>query len=236
MNLDDHLLTLKPQVCKPEITCTIVSLISFSLLLWFQTISALEKLQRDHRVLQEEVQDISDKKDSVAHWEAQITEIIQWWGFNLYSVHSHLLLLLCIIGWRQWSYVYLNPLKVSSMRYEISILIFCFVPRVNDEKEARGYLQGLATKMTDELESVRAPGPPGTGKVTVSFTSHAASYSLCYQWKVVEGLISATYLYAFHFAVECHNINMLSFCHCTTAVPIHLLFCTGTHLVSSIVT
>lgn len=78
-----------------------------------KTTSILEKLQREHRILQDEVRDISDKKDSVAHWEAQITEIIQW---------------------------------------------------VNDEKEARGYLQGLATKMTDELESVRAPGPPGTGK------------------------------------------------------------------------
>ncbi|PIK62688.1 hypothetical protein BSL78_00382 [Apostichopus japonicus] len=78
-----------------------------------KNISILEKLQRDHRILQDEVQDITEKKDSVAHWEAQITEIIQW---------------------------------------------------VNDEKEARGYLQGLATKMTDELESVRAPGPPGTGK------------------------------------------------------------------------
>uniref|UniRef100_A0A7N5ZSP8 Serine/threonine-protein kinase MRCK alpha n=1 Tax=Anabas testudineus TaxID=64144 RepID=A0A7N5ZSP8_ANATE len=47
---------------------------------------------------------LNDKKDSVAHWEAQITEIIQW---------------------------------------------------VSDEKDARGYLQALATKMTEELEGLR---------------------------------------------------------------------------------
>lgn len=29
--------------------------------------------------LEEEVKDLADKKESVAHWEAQITEIIQWW-------------------------------------------------------------------------------------------------------------------------------------------------------------
>lgn len=53
------------------------------------------------------------------------------------------------------------------MFYRILLfLVTDCIGRVNDEKEARGYLQGLATKMTDELESVRAPGPPGTGKVS----------------------------------------------------------------------
>lgn len=32
----------------------------------------------------------------------------------------------------------------------------CFYPRVSDEKEARGYLQALASKMTEELESLRS--------------------------------------------------------------------------------
>jgi hypothetical protein len=33
--------------------------------------------------------------------------------------------------------------------------IDCHVCRVSDEKEARGYLQALATKMTEELEALK---------------------------------------------------------------------------------
>jgi len=32
--------------------------------------------------------------------------------------------------------------------------------RVNEEKDARGYLQTLANKMTDELETLKATGAP----------------------------------------------------------------------------
>ncbi|XP_023405103.2 serine/threonine-protein kinase MRCK alpha isoform X4 [Loxodonta africana] len=63
-----------------------------------------ENLSTHNRQLEEEVKDLAGKKESVAHWEAQITEIIQW---------------------------------------------------VSDEKDARGYLQALASKMTEELESLR---------------------------------------------------------------------------------
>nr|XP_005160806.1 serine/threonine-protein kinase MRCK alpha isoform X4 [Danio rerio] len=63
-----------------------------------------EQLSSSHRQLEEEMRELADKKESVAHWEAQITEIIQW---------------------------------------------------VSDEKDARGYLQALATKMTEELEGLR---------------------------------------------------------------------------------
>uniref|UniRef100_A0A672R0M6 Serine/threonine-protein kinase MRCK alpha n=1 Tax=Sinocyclocheilus grahami TaxID=75366 RepID=A0A672R0M6_SINGR len=66
--------------------------------------SIYEQLSNSHRQLEEEMRDLADKKESVAHWEAQITEIIQW---------------------------------------------------VSDEKDARGYLQALATKMTEELEGLR---------------------------------------------------------------------------------
>uniref|UniRef100_A0A8C2IMB8 non-specific serine/threonine protein kinase n=1 Tax=Cyprinus carpio TaxID=7962 RepID=A0A8C2IMB8_CYPCA len=66
--------------------------------------SEVEKLNSSHRQLEEEMRELADKKESVAHWEAQITEIIQW---------------------------------------------------VSDEKDARGYLQALATKMTEELEGLR---------------------------------------------------------------------------------
>uniref|UniRef100_A0A8D2Q911 Serine/threonine-protein kinase MRCK alpha n=1 Tax=Varanus komodoensis TaxID=61221 RepID=A0A8D2Q911_VARKO len=63
-----------------------------------------ERLSMSNRQLEEEMRDLADKKESVAHWEAQITEIIQW---------------------------------------------------VSDEKDARGYLQALASKMTEELEALR---------------------------------------------------------------------------------
>ncbi|KAM9778728.1 serine/threonine-protein kinase MRCK alpha isoform 2-T2 [Syngnathus typhle] len=66
--------------------------------------SMFEKLNVSNRQLEEEMRELADKKESVAHWEAQITEIIQW---------------------------------------------------VSDEKDARGYLQALATKMTEELEGLR---------------------------------------------------------------------------------
>ncbi len=32
----------------------------------------------DRKQLEEDLRDLQDKKDSVAHWEAQISEIIQW--------------------------------------------------------------------------------------------------------------------------------------------------------------
>ncbi|XP_069063399.1 serine/threonine-protein kinase MRCK beta [Pleurodeles waltl] len=67
--------------------------------------SFVDKLTAHNRQLEDELQDLAAKKESVAHWEAQIAEIIQW---------------------------------------------------VSDEKDARGYLQALASKMTEELESLRS--------------------------------------------------------------------------------
>lgn len=37
-----------------------------------------KKLNSNHKQLEEEMRELADKKESVAHWEAQITEIIQW--------------------------------------------------------------------------------------------------------------------------------------------------------------
>ncbi|KAG5857686.1 hypothetical protein ANANG_G00022030 [Anguilla anguilla] len=65
----------------------------------------VDKLTAQNRQLEDELQDLAAKKESVAHWEAQIAEIIQW---------------------------------------------------VSDEKDARGYLQALASKMTEELDSLRS--------------------------------------------------------------------------------
>uniref|UniRef100_A0A4W3IVG1 non-specific serine/threonine protein kinase n=1 Tax=Callorhinchus milii TaxID=7868 RepID=A0A4W3IVG1_CALMI len=70
----------------------------------FSMCSFVDKLTTQNRRLEDELQDLAARKESVAHWEAQIAEIIQW---------------------------------------------------VSDEKDARGYLQALASKMTEELESLR---------------------------------------------------------------------------------
>lgn len=40
-----------------------------------------------------------------------------------------------------------------------------FVSRVSDEKDARGYLQALATKMTEELDALKMTGVPPTSTV-----------------------------------------------------------------------
>jgi len=39
----------------------------------------LERTVSAHRKLEEEMRDSNEKKDAVAHWEAQIAEIIQWY-------------------------------------------------------------------------------------------------------------------------------------------------------------
>lgn len=43
-----------------------------------------ERLSMNNRQLEEEMRDLADKKESVAHWEAQITEIIQWWVLSMW--------------------------------------------------------------------------------------------------------------------------------------------------------
>ncbi|KAL8615672.1 hypothetical protein ACOMHN_034822 [Nucella lapillus] len=64
----------------------------------------MESLLNERTQMEDEIRDIYDKRESVAQWEAQISEIIKW---------------------------------------------------VSDEKDARGYLQALATKMTEELENLK---------------------------------------------------------------------------------
>jgi len=73
----------------------------------------LQKVESEKRRLEDELGNLQDKKDSVSHWETQISEIIQW---------------------------------------------------VSDEKDARGYLQALATKMTEELEGLKISGVPTSEK------------------------------------------------------------------------
>ena len=45
----------------------------------FQLTGTLDRTVSAHRKLEEEMRDSNEKKDAVAHWEAQIAEIIQWY-------------------------------------------------------------------------------------------------------------------------------------------------------------
>ena len=47
-------------------------------------------------------------------------------------------------------------------------LYYFALNRVSDEKDARGYLQALATKMSKELESLKVSGPSGGSGAAVS--------------------------------------------------------------------
>eukprot|EP00092_Neocalanus_flemingeri_P050602 GFUD01058565.1.p1 GENE.GFUD01058565.1~~GFUD01058565.1.p1 ORF type:complete len:1896 (+),score=372.41 GFUD01058565.1:511-6198(+) len=71
------------------------------------------RLQADRRHIEDEYADLQGKKETVAQWEQQIAEIIQW---------------------------------------------------VSDEKDARGYLQALAGKLTEEMDMLKMSGSgmPGT--------------------------------------------------------------------------
>lgn len=44
----------------------------------FQLNESLNRMQSERRSLEEEYDDLRNKKESIAQWEAQITEIIQW--------------------------------------------------------------------------------------------------------------------------------------------------------------
>eukprot|EP00079_Xenopus_tropicalis_P017357 XP_004917233.1 PREDICTED: serine/threonine-protein kinase MRCK beta isoform X2 [Xenopus tropicalis] len=98
--------------------------------------SFVDKLTEQNRQLEDDLQDLTAKKESVAHWEAQIAEIIQW---------------------------------------------------VSDEKDARGYLQALASKMTEELESLRSSSLGSRALPDLSFPQGLAPYNsdrLDPLWKV----------------------------------------------------
>lgn len=64
----------------------------------------MDKLTAQNRQLEDELQDLASKKESVAHWEAQIAEIIQWcvpgrageWERRLPWLHSSLKAGMCL--------------------------------------------------------------------------------------------------------------------------------------------
>uniref|UniRef100_A0A8D0HIL4 non-specific serine/threonine protein kinase n=1 Tax=Sphenodon punctatus TaxID=8508 RepID=A0A8D0HIL4_SPHPU len=72
-----------------------------------QLLGQVEKLSVANQQLEQELQALEARRETVTNWEAQITDILQW---------------------------------------------------VSDEKESRGYLQALATRMTEELETLKQAG------------------------------------------------------------------------------
>jgi serine/threonine-protein kinase MRCK len=44
----------------------------------FQLTESVGRIQSERRQLEEEYEELRNKKDAIAQWEAQISEIIQW--------------------------------------------------------------------------------------------------------------------------------------------------------------
>jgi len=44
----------------------------------FQLTESVSRIQNERRQLEEEYEELRSKKDAIAQWEAQISEIIQW--------------------------------------------------------------------------------------------------------------------------------------------------------------
>lgn len=64
---------------------TLNTVIIMWFLLFLQLSMAVEKGSASQRRLEEELRESSEKKDAVAHWEAQIAEIIQWLALYMSS-------------------------------------------------------------------------------------------------------------------------------------------------------
>lgn len=101
----------------------------------------------------------------------------------------------CILGWNwSWWCLYFRVKLVMDswrlyFRMKLVMAGWCLYFRVSDEKDARGYLQALATKMTEELENLKV-GVPGDDVVSrflsvaaprkypvVGFSSHLSVFS-----------------------------------------------------------
>lgn len=85
-----------------------------------RTLDLNGRLQLDRRQIEDEYSELRAKKDAIAHWESQISEVINW---------------------------------------------------VSDEKDARGYLQTLASKMTEEMEYLKT----NSNSTTSGGSSNAAA-------------------------------------------------------------
>ena len=65
-------------VCVFPSACAYVCLYVVCVSSPLQLCTFVDKLTAQNRQLEDELQDLASKKESVAHWEAQIAEIIQW--------------------------------------------------------------------------------------------------------------------------------------------------------------
>ena len=46
---------------------------------FLQLTESMSRIQRERQQLEDEYEELRSKKDAIAQWEAQISEIIQWW-------------------------------------------------------------------------------------------------------------------------------------------------------------
>lgn len=51
---------------------------SLFVMVLFQLTESVGRIQNERRQLDDEYEELRNKKDSIAQWEAQISEIIQW--------------------------------------------------------------------------------------------------------------------------------------------------------------
>ena len=100
-----------------------------------RTVEINNRLQLERRQFEEDYHDLRNKKEAVAQWEAQISEIINWYVFLLFR-HNE---------------------PITFLKLNWNNFLLC-ENRVSDEKDARGYLQALASKMTEELEYLKHSG------------------------------------------------------------------------------
>ena len=112
-------------------------------------------------------------------------------------------------------------------------ILFVVHFRVSDEKEARGYLQALATKMTEELEALK----PSAGYGTLSKVSSLSTFTL---FVLKRKLISAfTYFFCYCTCTilcsfpgrtrETHNLYNIEDCLGCYIFIFRCHFCTKYH-------
>lgn len=95
-----------------------------------QLVEELEREQQSKQQLE------GERRETESNWEAQIADILSWWVRGAGGEG-------------------LGPVRAEGPSHDPEPPV---PTRVNDEKVSRGYLQALATKMAEELESLRNVG------------------------------------------------------------------------------
>ncbi len=141
----------------------------------------LEQSEHQKRIIEDEIRDVGDRRETMQHWEQQVR------FFPLISRFFARLNLLnfsiCFHIFTMSECLYLHIWKCCTMlcfgvtfpcrQGDTQLHIFHFIyfaqiseiiHWVSDEKDARGYLQALASKMTEELEALKMSGVPSAEK------------------------------------------------------------------------